>query len=222
MAFDAPSLDSYSEMSKSIKFNAGRVEFDELNVLCKPEPQKGIITIKPLQEDSDFFSLLWTPKESTSIEIEELLLIPGDVAFKKVSLCSTGRVLSLSFMLSLAKHFFWLQDVGDLDDPLIWTSKDLSLLKQLNDIVDLEDEVDLEREKDTFNHGGNDDSGTPPNNDSNSRVNSGHENPTSHKLKSETGYSSTQNIPTSNSASLTNPTDTNPQSNVMGIDYSDQ
>lgn len=132
-------------MSSTIKFNAGKVDFDESTLKCTPNKQKGVITIKASEDDPDFYALSWLPKDAVAGESEELLLIPGDVMFKKITLCKTGRVFQLSFLLSLAKHLFWFQDVGEFDDSLVWTEQDNILLARMSELVD-EDEDDEEEE----------------------------------------------------------------------------
>lgn len=143
-------------MSQNIKFNAGKVDFDETTRECKPLPQKGQIIIKPSLEDPDFYALAWSPRDPTAApaNAEELLLIPGDVTFSKVSLCRTGRVFSLSFLLLLAKHFFWLQDVADLNNPGVWSDKDENLLLNITDRIDV-DVDDISADDDDSNGNSN-------------------------------------------------------------------
>lgn len=145
-------------MSSTIKFNAGKVDFEETTLKCTPNKQKGVITIKASEDDPDFYVLSWLPKDAAAGENEELLLIPGDVTFKKITLCKTGRVFQLSFLLSLAKHFFWFQDIGELDDSLEWTEEDNILLARMCELVD-EDEDDEEEEGEEEETKGN---GEPP------------------------------------------------------------
>ena len=96
--------------SKSIKFNAGKVEYDEETKRCTPLPHKGVISIKPNADDEDFFDFTWSPKANGSgnVEKDELLVIPGDVSFKQVTSCKTGRVFALTFLSSGGKNLYWL------------------------------------------------------------------------------------------------------------------
>lgn len=127
-------------MSKTIKFNAGKVQFDEETKKCTPLPHKGQVVIKPLEEEEDFFSFQWTPKSSLgNVERDDLLIIPGDVTFKHVKLCKTGRVISLTFLSSGAKHLYWLQDVGDDEQLDHLTTKDERLLLSVQALVALEE-----------------------------------------------------------------------------------
>lgn len=121
---------------KSIKFNAGKVQYDEETGKCTPLPHKGVILIKPNEDDEEFFDFTWTPKgNSGNVEKDELLVIPGDVTFKHVKSCKTGRIVVLTFLSSGAKNMYWLQDVGDDDDLSKLTEKDASLLEQVNSLI---------------------------------------------------------------------------------------
>lgn len=122
-------------MSKTIRFNAGKVQYDEESKRCTPLPHKGHVTIRPLPEEDGFFDLVWAPKASLGLEKDELLIIPGDVTFKPVASCKTGRVLALTFLSSGAKSMYWLQDVGDDDQPGVLTAADSELVAQVQALV---------------------------------------------------------------------------------------
>lgn len=137
-------------MSNTIKFNAGKVQYDEETHRCNPLPHKGIVTIKPSLEDEEFYDFIWTPKGNGSgnVEKDELLIIPGDVSFKQVKSCDTGRVLALKFLSSGARHLYWLQDVGDDEILNKLTPKDEELIKDVNSIISVpEDKEDGEEEE---------------------------------------------------------------------------
>ncbi|EGV63964.1 hypothetical protein PSN45_003959 [Yamadazyma tenuis] len=134
----------------TIKFNAGKVEYDEDTHECVPFPQKGVVTITPRSEEGSFYNFNWTQKSSEDgyFEIQEYLIIPGDVSFKQVSSCKTGRVLALTFLSSGAKHLFWLQDVGDDEELDKLTDKDVDLVKRINELfTPMDDEDEDEDEK---------------------------------------------------------------------------
>lgn len=135
--------------SKTIRFNAGKVQYDEDTNRCTPLPHKGIITIKQNSEDEDFYDFTWSPKSSGSgnVEKDELLIIPGDVTFKKVKSCTTGRIFALTFLSSGAKHLYWLQDVGDEDELDKLTSKDKDIVNQINSIILISDDDEEEEEQ---------------------------------------------------------------------------
>lgn len=124
-------------VSSTIKFNAGKVQYDEETKKCTPLPHKGVITIKPNADDEDFYDFTWSPKSSNSgnVEKDELLIIPGDVSFKKVESCKTGRVLALTFLSSGAKNLYWLQDLGDDDKLDKLTDKDQEIIDRVNALV---------------------------------------------------------------------------------------
>lgn len=122
-------------MSTTIKFNAGKVQYDEDTKRCTPLPHKGQITISPSSDDEGFYDFVWTPKANSGIEKDELLIIPGEMTFKPVSSCRTGRVAALTFLCLGDKSLYWLQDVGDDDRLDNWTAKDLEVLKAVQDLI---------------------------------------------------------------------------------------
>lgn len=120
---------------KSIKFNAGKVQYNEETKTCTPLPHKGQVTIKASEDEDGFFDFTWSPKSSSGIEKDELLIIPGDVTFKPVASCKTGRVLALTFLSSGAKNLYWLQDVGDVDELNKLTTRDTELVESVQNLV---------------------------------------------------------------------------------------
>jgi len=137
-------------MSKVIKFNAGKVKYDEDTRKCTPLPVSGMIQISPSIDDPEFLSFTWTPKlDSTSnvagtVEKDELLLIPGDVSFKQVKSCTTGRVFKLTFLSSGASHLYWLQDVADLDHLDQLSEKDQKIINDIQEAITLKEEEEEE------------------------------------------------------------------------------
>ncbi|KAI3407068.2 hypothetical protein KGF56_000156 [Candida oxycetoniae] len=157
--------------TKSLKFHAGKVQYDEETNRCTPLPYKGVISIKPSIEDPEFLDFTWTPKQdqtqqlnqlnfpsthpssssslsqvngSTAVEKDELLLMPGDVTIRVIKSCNTGRVFALTFMSSGAKYLYWLQDVGDIDHLNKFTEKDNKIIQQISDLVTVNEDEDDE------------------------------------------------------------------------------
>ena len=123
-------------MTSTLKFNAGKVLYDEESKKCTPLPHKGTITIEPNAHEDSFFDFTWHPKTSSgNVEPEDFLIIPGDVTFKQVKSCKTGRVFALTFLSSGAKNLYWLQDVGDEDYLDKLTEKDEKIVKQVTDMI---------------------------------------------------------------------------------------
>lgn len=131
-----------------VKFNAGKVQYDEDTKKCLPLPHKGVISIKPSAEEDSFYDFIWTPKSgSGNVESDDLLIIPGDVTFKQVKSCKTGRVFALTFLSSGAKNLYWLQDVGDDEELDKLTEKDELIVKKISDLLMVEDDDDEEEEE---------------------------------------------------------------------------
>lgn len=100
--------------SLPLKFNAGKVAYDAEADQYIPAKTPGQIIIDQSPEGEGCFSFTWKPKSSTSQDIEELLVFQGDVIWKKVNSCTSGRVYMLAFLSSGAKHLYWMQDVNDV------------------------------------------------------------------------------------------------------------
>ncbi|KAI5954716.1 hypothetical protein KGF57_003739 [Candida theae] len=138
--------------NKSLKFHAGKVQYNEDTNRCTPLPYEGVISIKPSAEEPDFLDFTWTPKpDQTSqingtqqVEKDELLLIPGDVTIKTIKSCNTGRVFAFTFLSSGAKYLYWLQDVGDVDDLGKLTEKDNKLIQSISSLISLGDDEDVD------------------------------------------------------------------------------
>lgn len=125
-----------------IKFKAGRVTYDEETNSCTPSPIKGEITIKESEEGPGFYSFAWQSRDKTAGSnntAEDFLLIAGDVTWKKVKSCKTGRVYMLTFLSSGAKHLFWMQNVSEDEDDLSKdTDKDIKINESIHQILDEE------------------------------------------------------------------------------------
>lgn len=126
--------------SLPIKFNAGKVDINEQTGVYTPNPIKGQIVIKESDEGEGFYSFKWSPRDKTagSIESDELLLIAGDVAWRHVKSCTTGRVYMLLFLSSGAKHMYWLQDPNeDEEHPEKETEKDKETFANINSLFEV-------------------------------------------------------------------------------------
>ncbi|XYA02047.1 hypothetical protein QA089_004612 [Meyerozyma guilliermondii] len=128
-----------------VKFNAGKVQYDETTHKCTPLPHKGVISIKVNSDEEGFYDFTWTPKSSNG-ERDELLIIPGDVSFKPVKSCTTGRVVALTFLSSGAKNLYWFQDVGDDEQLNSFTTKDDEIIRKINELIAVGDDDDDEEQ----------------------------------------------------------------------------
>lgn len=142
--------------SKSIKFHAGKVQYDEETNRCLPLAHRGVISIKPSADEPDFLDFTWTAKQDSTqatpgnIERDELLFIPGDVTVKHIQSCKTGRVIAFTFSSSGAKYLYWIQDVGDIDQLDKLTEKDKKIIQDIKEIITPnEEEEDEEEEEET-------------------------------------------------------------------------
>lgn len=132
-----------------VRVNAGKVQYDESTKRCTPLPQKGVITIRTSADEESFYDFKWAPKSQSSgnVEADDLLIIPGDVTFKQVVSCKSGRVFALTFLSSGAKHLYWFQDVGDDEELNKLTEKDEIVVKKINELIVMNDDEDDEDEE---------------------------------------------------------------------------
>ncbi|VEU19975.1 DEKNAAC100610 [Brettanomyces naardenensis] len=136
-------------LSLPLKFKAGRVDFKEETGIYTPSPIKGQIVLKPSEEGKGFYSFTWSPRENTvsGVESEELLVIAGDVAWRRVKSCTGGRVYMLFFLSSGAKNMYWMQDINDDEDnPSKETEKDKEIFDKINGLLQSEAREDKEEE----------------------------------------------------------------------------
>lgn len=142
----------------TIKFHAGKIDYDSETKNCISLPHKGSIIISNSIEDPNFLQFSWTPKLNFTIinklKKDNFLLIPGDVLFTHVKSCKTGRVFCLTFLSSGSKHFYWLQDIGDSDDPSKLTENDLKILNKIQNLLSVkssdQEQMNIDSKTDEF------------------------------------------------------------------------
>lgn len=135
------------------KFFAGRVSYNETTHECVAEPLKGQITVLESEEEGPmFYDFVWAPREPTpGVENDEFLVIAGDVSWKHIALCTTGRVFRLTIESLQSKFYYWMQHVNDDDDePGKLSKEDLRIQTHLNEVFgdagDEEDTIEEPRE----------------------------------------------------------------------------
>lgn len=129
-------------VSLPLKFNAGKVEYNEDTGVYTPLPGLGEIEIDHSPEGEGCYSFVWKPRNSTSSAADELLVFEGDVIWQKINSCQSGRVWMLAFLSSGAKMMYWMQDVndegaGEDDDELLFkdSKKDLEIASKIRSIL---------------------------------------------------------------------------------------
>ncbi|KIM43390.1 hypothetical protein M413DRAFT_444214 [Hebeloma cylindrosporum] len=95
-----------------LAFKAGRAFRREGSNVVEPSPTKGAVYLA--NGEDGLLHFIWRNRITNVIE-EDLILIPFDASFVKVSQ-SSGRVYVLKFSSSNQRHFFWLQDASTARD----------------------------------------------------------------------------------------------------------
>lgn len=126
-----------------LKFNAGKVLYDEDTNECTPAQTPGEIIIEHSPEGEGCYSFTWRPRgKDQNVEGDELFVFQGDVVWKKINSCKSGRVYMFAFLSSGAKHFFWMQDPNgfateDTDDEALLSKdspRDLELAAMIKEV----------------------------------------------------------------------------------------
>jgi hypothetical protein len=100
-------------MSYLLAFKAGRAFRREGTNFVDPSPTKGAIMLQNAEDGLLHF--MWKNRSTDQVE-EDLILIPSDATFVKVSQSSWGRTYVLKFSSSNQRHFFWMQDASNRKD----------------------------------------------------------------------------------------------------------
>lgn len=126
-----------------LKFNAGKVEYNEDTDFYTPLATPGEIIVDHSPEGEGCYSFTWKPRNNTSTITDELLVFEGDVIWQKINSCKSGRVYMLAFLSSGAKNLYWMQDINDDnageddDDELLSkdSKKDLEIAEKLRSFL---------------------------------------------------------------------------------------
>ncbi|EGN98003.1 hypothetical protein SERLA73DRAFT_182828 [Serpula lacrymans var. lacrymans S7.3] len=95
-----------------LAFKAGRAFRRDGTNFVDPSPTKGAIV---LHVEDSLLRFQWKNRATNEIE-EDLILIPSDATFEKVSQSAWGRTYVLKFSSSNQRHFFWMQDASSQRD----------------------------------------------------------------------------------------------------------
>ena len=128
-----------------LRFNAGKVDYDEDKQVYTPLPTPGEIIIDHSPEGEGCYSFVWRPRGQSTGQPEsafELFVFQSDVVWKRINSCTTGRVYMLGFYSSGAKHRFWMQDLNDEgaiendDEEALKaaSAKDIEIEKQIQEV----------------------------------------------------------------------------------------
>lgn len=125
-----------------LRFNAGRCSFD--GTTYTPEATPGEIIIEDSEEGEGCYNWIWKARLSDSHEeLDELLVFHGDVVWRRINSCTSGRVYMLAFLSSGAKHLYWMQDINDdkagenEDDEILSkeSAKDISISQKIRELL---------------------------------------------------------------------------------------
>ncbi|EDV91856.1 GH24600 [Drosophila grimshawi] len=82
--------------------------------MIEPDARRGVIYLQYDQRRELHFC--WKDRDAGSVEVD-IVTVPGNLEFRRVEPCKTGRVYVLKFRGSTNRMFFWMQDPRhNLDD----------------------------------------------------------------------------------------------------------
>uniref|UniRef100_T1ITP4 Proteasomal ubiquitin receptor ADRM1 homolog n=1 Tax=Strigamia maritima TaxID=126957 RepID=T1ITP4_STRMM len=113
---------SQSQNKNLIEFRAGKMDLK--GAMVHPDKRKGLVYVH--QTDDSLMHFCWKDRTSGSV-VDDLIIFPDDVEFKRVTQCTTGRVYILKFRSTNRKLFFWMQEPK--------TDKDDECCKKVNDYL---------------------------------------------------------------------------------------
>ncbi|XP_054167965.1 uncharacterized protein LOC128965320 [Oppia nitens] len=104
-----------------VEFRAGKMTAERTGpkkMMLKPvKERKGLLYVQ--QTDDQLMHFCWKDRQTGHIE-DDLIIFPGDIEFKKISQCKTGRVFVLKFKSNDRRLFFWSQEPKvDKDDDYV-------------------------------------------------------------------------------------------------------
>lgn len=116
------SSDGRSEPRSLVEFRAGKMKLAGSTVTA--DTRKGLVYMK---QDDRLMHFYWKDRKSGEV-VDDLILFPGEVEFKRVAQCTTGRVYLLKFRdRPDRKYFYWMQEPKD--------SRDEELQTKVNDLI---------------------------------------------------------------------------------------
>lgn len=126
--FGNTSGNSRREPRSLLEFRAGKMKLNGTTVSA--DTRKGLVYVKmedgllhfcwkdrksgEIVDVSSSLSVMHTTKSLSTFQ--DFIIFPGDAELKRVSQCTTGRVVLLKFKDSSRKFFYWLQEPKDDKD----------------------------------------------------------------------------------------------------------
>lgn len=111
-----------SQSKNLVEFRAGKMELK--GKMVHPDKRKGLVYV--YQSDDSLMHFCWKDRTSGTV-VDDLIIFPEDVEYKRVQQCTTGRVYLLKFKSTNRKLFFWMQEPK--------TEKDEDHCKKVNEYL---------------------------------------------------------------------------------------
>lgn len=129
-----------SQSKNLVEFKAGKMTMK--GKMVHPDKRKGLLYV--YQSEDSLMHFCWKDRSAGVVEdviinfttlqrflifnfLQDLIIFPDDCEFKRVEICTTGRVYILKFKSSSRKFFFWLQEPK--------TDKDEDYCKKVNEML---------------------------------------------------------------------------------------
>jgi len=112
-----------SEAPNLIEYKVGRMIL--LGKMIEPDDRKGLLFVRRSAGDNQVH-IHWMDRRTGAIELD-ILATPGDLEFRRIDQCKTGRVYALKYTRSTQRYFFWMQE-PQMD-------KDVEFCQRLNELI---------------------------------------------------------------------------------------
>nr|XP_044249542.1 proteasomal ubiquitin receptor ADRM1 homolog [Drosophila takahashii] len=95
-----------SEAPNLVEYKVGRMTL--LGKIVEPDERKGLLFVRRSAGDNQVH-IHWMDRRSGAVELD-ILATPGDLEFRRIDQCKTGRVYVLKYTRSTQRYFFWMQE----------------------------------------------------------------------------------------------------------------
>ncbi|KAH8367719.1 hypothetical protein KR084_001937 [Drosophila pseudotakahashii] len=112
-----------SEAPNLVEYKVGRMIL--LGKMVEPDERKGLLFVRRSPGDNQVH-IHWMDRRSGAVELD-IVATPGDLEFRRIDQCKTGRVYVLKYTRSTQRYFFWMQEPQ--------AQKDADFCQRVNELI---------------------------------------------------------------------------------------
>ncbi|XP_016961468.1 proteasomal ubiquitin receptor ADRM1 homolog [Drosophila biarmipes] len=95
-----------SQAPNLLQYKVGRMIL--LGKMIEPDDRKGLLFVRRSAGDNQVH-IHWMDRRTGTVELD-IPATPGDLEFRRIDQCKTGRVYALKYTRSTQRYFFWMQE----------------------------------------------------------------------------------------------------------------